>query len=307
MIVATALEENGEVVLRIRDTGIGMTEKDIETAMKPFRQVATTGTRRDEGTGLGLPLTKALVEANRADLRHRQRPQPGHAGPDHLPDDAGAGGLDGCRLRLARTSLPRSEIPSAFTLREAREYRGSAIPGRESLGNSTGERSSNDDRILLAVVLTLCSSMALAASWRSYHNERFGATADVPADWRAGEPPENGDGLAFTSPDGRATITVYGGLNISGSLAEVLATRAAPNDGETVTYIHRDRHGVVVSGTRGDVIFYRKSIFACRNQVWDSVSIEYPAAEKKAYDVGQPRRRLAQAGRQRAGGGVPLI
>ena len=54
------------MVLRIRDTGIGMTEKDLETAMKPFRQVTTTGTRRAEGTGLGLPLTKALVEANRA-------------------------------------------------------------------------------------------------------------------------------------------------------------------------------------------------------------------------------------------------
>ena len=81
------------MVLRIRDTGIGMTEKDIETAMKPFRQVTTTGTRRAEGTGLGLPLTKALVEANRADLRHRQRAQPGHAGQDHVPDDAGAGGV----------------------------------------------------------------------------------------------------------------------------------------------------------------------------------------------------------------------
>ena len=66
VIVATALEENGEVVLRIRDTGIGMSEKDLETAMKPFRQVSTSGIRRGEGTGLGLPLTKALVEANRA-------------------------------------------------------------------------------------------------------------------------------------------------------------------------------------------------------------------------------------------------
>lgn len=65
VIVATALEESGEVVVRIRDTGIGMTASDIDTAMKPFRQVATSG-RLQEGTGLGLPLTKALVEANRA-------------------------------------------------------------------------------------------------------------------------------------------------------------------------------------------------------------------------------------------------
>jgi signal transduction histidine kinase len=66
VIVSTSLEEKGEVVIRIRDTGIGMSEKDIETALKPFRQLATTGRGRAEGTGLGLPLTKALTEANRA-------------------------------------------------------------------------------------------------------------------------------------------------------------------------------------------------------------------------------------------------
>ncbi len=66
VIVSTALEVNGEVVIRIRDTGIGMSEKDIETALKPFRQLAVAGHTRFDGTGLGLPLTKALVEANRA-------------------------------------------------------------------------------------------------------------------------------------------------------------------------------------------------------------------------------------------------
>ncbi len=66
VIVSTTIEDSGEVVIRIRDTGVGMSEKDIETALKPFRQLATSGKMRAEGTGLGLPLTKALVEANRA-------------------------------------------------------------------------------------------------------------------------------------------------------------------------------------------------------------------------------------------------
>ncbi|HWJ75404.1 MAG TPA: ATP-binding protein [Kaistia sp.] len=66
VIVSTAMEPHGEVTLRIRDTGIGMSEKDIETALKPFRQLSSSRERRSDGTGLGLPLTKALVEANRA-------------------------------------------------------------------------------------------------------------------------------------------------------------------------------------------------------------------------------------------------
>ncbi|MDF2997047.1 MAG: sensor signal transduction histidine kinase [Xanthobacteraceae bacterium] len=71
VILSTALTESGEVVLRVRDTGIGMSESDIATAMEPFRQLATSGRSGSGGTGLGLPLTKALAEANRASFAIR--------------------------------------------------------------------------------------------------------------------------------------------------------------------------------------------------------------------------------------------
>ncbi|KAB2730430.1 cell-division control histidine kinase PdhS [Brucella intermedia] len=74
VIVSTSYELNGDVVMRVRDTGIGMTKSEVEQALKPFRQVNALERRkaesakdwRNEGTGLGLPLTKAMVEANRA-------------------------------------------------------------------------------------------------------------------------------------------------------------------------------------------------------------------------------------------------
>jgi signal transduction histidine kinase len=66
VIISTSYEENGEVILRIRDTGIGMSEEEVKTALEPFRQVSSTASKGGPGTGLGLPLTKALVEANRA-------------------------------------------------------------------------------------------------------------------------------------------------------------------------------------------------------------------------------------------------
>ncbi|WP_230531237.1 PAS domain-containing sensor histidine kinase [Microvirga roseola] len=75
VIVSTALTDRGEVAFRVRDTGIGMTEQEVEAALEPFRQIATA--RRRGGTGLGLPLTKALVEANRGALQIASHPNEG--------------------------------------------------------------------------------------------------------------------------------------------------------------------------------------------------------------------------------------
>ena len=77
VIVSTTLERNGEVALRVRDTGIGMSEVDLKHAMQPFQQVAAATRKGQNGTGLGLPLTKALVEANKAQFMINSRPDYG--------------------------------------------------------------------------------------------------------------------------------------------------------------------------------------------------------------------------------------
>lgn len=66
VIVSTAFSDKGEAILRVRDTGIGMSERELAEAMEPFRQFATT--QRPGGSGLGLSLTKALVKANKANI-----------------------------------------------------------------------------------------------------------------------------------------------------------------------------------------------------------------------------------------------
>ena len=71
VIVSTALNDGGEAVLRVRDTGVGMSAQDIAVALEPFRQLATAPRWGTNGTGLGLPLTKALAEANRASFSIR--------------------------------------------------------------------------------------------------------------------------------------------------------------------------------------------------------------------------------------------
>jgi len=70
VIVSTQATSSGGVRIRVRDTGIGMSGDEIAIALKPFQQVDTSP-RKQAGTGLGLPLTKALVEANRATFKLR--------------------------------------------------------------------------------------------------------------------------------------------------------------------------------------------------------------------------------------------
>lgn len=89
VIVSTSYEPDGHVVMRIRDTGIGMNQSELEQALKPFRQVSNHNNQaqlvknpdtkdwRQQGTGLGLPLTKAMVEANRAQFSIESAPEQG--------------------------------------------------------------------------------------------------------------------------------------------------------------------------------------------------------------------------------------
>lgn len=77
VVVTTKYTSSGAVILRIRDSGIGMSPREIETAMRPFQQIATRERGQNDGTGLGLPLTKALVEANRAEFEISSEPGKG--------------------------------------------------------------------------------------------------------------------------------------------------------------------------------------------------------------------------------------
>ncbi|MCA8931722.1 MAG: hypothetical protein KDA49_04600 [Rhodospirillaceae bacterium] len=58
------IAETGELELKVVDSGIGIAPEHLSKVMIPFWQVEGEQARRFQGTGLGLPLTKALVEAH---------------------------------------------------------------------------------------------------------------------------------------------------------------------------------------------------------------------------------------------------
>lgn len=87
VIVSTAVAEGGGIAVRVRDTGVGMSDEELAVAMAPFRQISTG--RPGSGSGLGLPLTRALVEANQASLSIRSRKGEGTLVEIVLKPDAG--------------------------------------------------------------------------------------------------------------------------------------------------------------------------------------------------------------------------
>jgi two-component system, cell cycle sensor histidine kinase PleC len=69
--------EAGRMEIVVRDSGIGMTVADIRTAFVPFGQVNSLLSRKHAGTGLGLPLAKAMVELNHGSMTLTSRPGEG--------------------------------------------------------------------------------------------------------------------------------------------------------------------------------------------------------------------------------------
>lgn len=67
----------GGLVFEVADTGIGMRAEDIPIALAKFGQIDSSHSRRYEGTGLGLPLTKRLIELHGGTLEILSAPDVG--------------------------------------------------------------------------------------------------------------------------------------------------------------------------------------------------------------------------------------
>ncbi|HEX3499312.1 MAG TPA: ATP-binding protein, partial [Stellaceae bacterium] len=66
--LAARAAPDGGLTFTVKDTGIGIAREDFEKIFQPFGQVDSSLARKFEGTGLGLPLTKGLVELHRGSL-----------------------------------------------------------------------------------------------------------------------------------------------------------------------------------------------------------------------------------------------
>lgn len=102
--VSTDTAGSGALLIRVADNGIGIAEADIPKVMSPFGQVESSLNRRFEGSGLGLPLVKALAQLHGGDLDLDSAPNMGTTVTVILPAE---------RILRADTGNPREASAAA--------------------------------------------------------------------------------------------------------------------------------------------------------------------------------------------------
>jgi signal transduction histidine kinase len=62
IVVRAGICDGGSFVIAVRDTGVGIAAADIPYAMEPFGRLRSSALAQAPGIGIGLPLTKSMVE-----------------------------------------------------------------------------------------------------------------------------------------------------------------------------------------------------------------------------------------------------
>jgi hypothetical protein len=139
--------------------------------------------------------------------------------------------------------------------------------------------------VLGFVGLSVLAGPARAEQWLTYHNDRYGTTIDYPDQFKAEPPSDADDGRKFKDAQG-VEFAVYASYNaLDFNLAKYQDDTLKNLDaGQVVTYQAHGDNWFVISGTKGDSIFYGRHLLSHGNQMTEVFSITYPASAKASYD-----------------------
>lgn len=84
-ITVKVYREEDDVYVTVTDTGIGIAQEDLERLARPFEQVEGQHSKTTQGTGLGLALTKSLIEMHHGTMTMDSEPGVGTTVGFHLP------------------------------------------------------------------------------------------------------------------------------------------------------------------------------------------------------------------------------
>lgn len=141
-------------------------------------------------------------------------------------------------------------------------------------------------RAVVVVPQTMAMSPGMVhqfAEPRPGRSSRADRAALVPPDWQLQPPDPAWEGRRYVSPGGHAWLAIYSRLADNEPPVKHLKTVAFV-EGEDITYLQRERDWLVVSGFKGDRVFYRKVVLGCDGRLWRHIAFEYPAEAKRAFD-----------------------
>ena len=134
------------------------------------------------------------------------------------------------------------------------------------------------------VGLSVFAAPAKADRWLTYHNDRYGTAIDYPDQFKPELPPDADDGRRFKDAAG-VEFAVYASYNaLDFNLAkyqDYILKHLDP--GQVVTYQAHGGNWFVISGTKGDGIFYERHLLSHGGQMTEAFSIAYPTAAKQTY------------------------
>ena len=123
--------------------------------------------------------------------------------------------------------------------------------------------------------------------------------AIVPPDWKLLSEDAISHERRFVSPSGDAWLSLY--ARPPDESIEAHLERVRHHDHERITYERGGATWIVVSGYKGDRIFYRKAMLACSGQSWHHLAFEYPAEQKESFDQFVTRASYALSAYNRTG------
>ena len=139
-------------------------------------------------------------------------------------------------------------------------------------------------------------TVAAPANWTSYRDPRMGFALDFPASIFAAVKSDptaalarhtsRRSGLALASRDGRASLLVAVFENVDRAPIERYRARAlaANYKDARITFQRSEEDWFVVSGFRGQDIFYERVVFSCGGKVINVWGLIYPSADRQVYD-----------------------